>query len=237
MSRRATPIVLTVEERSELQRRVRARTSSQQAAQRARIVLRAAEGARNIDIAAELGIARHTVQQWRDRFAAGRLAGWRTARITRRHGSTAPSGRPGSWWWPASRRPSWAGRARPTGRCAIWRSTWASIPSWASGARARARWARSSRRPTSAWSGFDSWMEERDPDFVRKAVEIIELELHPPTDGPTFCVDEKTGHRRAPPGRPEPARRARPTRPPRVRVRAQRHRRPAGGVLRSATAR
>jgi len=36
-------------------------------------------------------------------------------------------------------------------------------------------------------------MEERDPDFVRKAVEIIELELDPPTDGPTFCVDEKTG--------------------------------------------
>src|SRR5215203_7431919 len=75
MSRRATPIVLTIEEQRELQRRVRARTSSQQAAQRARIVLRAAEGARNIDIAEELGIARHTAQQWRDRFAAARLAG------------------------------------------------------------------------------------------------------------------------------------------------------------------
>jgi DDE superfamily endonuclease len=36
-------------------------------------------------------------------------------------------------------------------------------------------------------------MEERDPDFVPKAVEIIELELHPPDDGPLFCVDEKTG--------------------------------------------
>ena len=36
-------------------------------------------------------------------------------------------------------------------------------------------------------------MEERDPDFVPKAVEIIELELNPPTDGPTFCIDEKTG--------------------------------------------
>src|SRR4051812_50228229 len=67
--------MLTVEERSELQRRARARTSSQQAAQRARIVLRAAEGARNIDSAAELGIARHTVQQWRDRFSAARGGG------------------------------------------------------------------------------------------------------------------------------------------------------------------
>lgn len=36
-------------------------------------------------------------------------------------------------------------------------------------------------------------MEQRDPDFVVKAVEIIALQLHPPTDGPTVCVDEKTG--------------------------------------------
>jgi transposase len=28
---------------------------------------------------------------------------------------------------------------------------------------------------------------------VAKAVEIIELQLHPPADGPVFCVDEKTG--------------------------------------------
>jgi hypothetical protein len=57
-------------------------------------------------------------------------------------------------------------------------------------------------------------MDERDPDFVRKAVEIIELELDPPTDGPTFCVDEKTGigvRRPAAPSQPvrpgQPARR------------------------------
>jgi transposase len=36
-------------------------------------------------------------------------------------------------------------------------------------------------------------MAERDPDFAAKAVAIIELELDPPTDGPTFCVDEKPG--------------------------------------------
>ena len=36
-------------------------------------------------------------------------------------------------------------------------------------------------------------MAERDPGFVAKAVAIIELQLQPPTDGPTFRVDEKTG--------------------------------------------
>ena len=36
-------------------------------------------------------------------------------------------------------------------------------------------------------------MDERDPDFVPKAVGIIELLLDPPPDGPLFCVDEKPG--------------------------------------------
>jgi transposase len=75
MPRHATPISLTEPERTELERRVRARTSRQQDALRARIVLRAAAGATNSAIAAEVGIARHTVQHWRDRFAADRLAG------------------------------------------------------------------------------------------------------------------------------------------------------------------
>jgi transposase len=60
-----------------LERIVRARTSSQQQARRAQIVLRAADGASNTAIAAAVGLARHTVQHWRDRFATERLAGLR----------------------------------------------------------------------------------------------------------------------------------------------------------------
>jgi transposase len=36
-------------------------------------------------------------------------------------------------------------------------------------------------------------MAERDPAFLPKAIEIIDLQLHPPPDGPTYCVDEDTG--------------------------------------------
>lgn len=75
MSRHATPIVLREDERIELERRVRARTSSQQSALRARIVLAAAEGRQNKDIASDLDIARGTARQWRDRFAKSRLEG------------------------------------------------------------------------------------------------------------------------------------------------------------------
>lgn len=66
---------------------------------------------------------------------------------------------------------------------------------------------------TCAWTAFDSWMEERDPDVVPKAVGVIELELHPPTDGPPFCVDEKTGSGvRCPRARGQPAAPGRPAR-------------------------
>ncbi len=56
-------------------------------------------------------------------------------------------------------------------------------------------------------------MQERDPNFVAKAVEIIELELNPPTDGPTFCVDVKTGIGVREPAAPsQPVAPGRPTR-------------------------
>jgi transposase len=75
MGRHAQVVELTTAERDELDRRVRARTGSQQAALRARIVLLAVGGAGNTAIAAELGIVRHTAQHWRDRFVAERLDG------------------------------------------------------------------------------------------------------------------------------------------------------------------
>jgi transposase len=75
MGRHAQTIELSGAEREELERRVRARTSSQQAALRARIVLQAAAGDSNTAISGALGIARHTAQHWRTRFVAQRLAG------------------------------------------------------------------------------------------------------------------------------------------------------------------
>src|SRR5256714_4932400 len=79
MSRTACPIVLNPDERAQLERIVRARTSPQQLARRAEIVLRAADGASNTAIATAVGVARHTVQHWRDRLSPGPLGGVRGA--------------------------------------------------------------------------------------------------------------------------------------------------------------
>ena len=75
MPRRAPSVVLTPQERSELDRRVHARTGSQQDALRARIVLLAADGLDTTAIATTLGIARGTARSWRARFVAAGLAG------------------------------------------------------------------------------------------------------------------------------------------------------------------
>lgn len=75
MPRRAPTVVLTAAARVELDRRVRARTSRQQEALRARIVLLAADGLDTTAIASTLGIARGTARSWRARFVAAGLAG------------------------------------------------------------------------------------------------------------------------------------------------------------------
>ena len=75
MGRHAQGLELTAAEHDELERRVRARTSSQQAALRARIVLLTADGVSNTAIAASLAITRQTAQHWRNRFVTQRLEG------------------------------------------------------------------------------------------------------------------------------------------------------------------
>ena len=176
MGRHAPQLDLTAAERDELERRIRARTSSQQAALLARVVLRAAAGESRTAIAAALGIARHTAQHWRDRFRAERLDGLSDRPHHPPPRRYEPQSRRRSSRLPVRSRPTWDGEGKAIGRSLIWRPTLASIRSWGWGHPRRARSARFSRRLLAAWTVFASWMEERDPQFVEKAVAIIGLE-------------------------------------------------------------
>jgi transposase len=71
----APQLVVSPSERAVLDRLVRARTSEQRLAQRAGIVVRAADGVANKRIAAELGVNLMTVLLWRRRFERDRLVG------------------------------------------------------------------------------------------------------------------------------------------------------------------
>ena len=71
----AAEIVLTDEERSELKKPARSKRTSVRLAQRALIVLLAADGMQNKDIAEKLGVGRVQVSRWRERYAKSRFAG------------------------------------------------------------------------------------------------------------------------------------------------------------------
>ena len=71
----AAAIDLSAEEERELRAVLRTPSASQQQAMRARIVLRAAEGATNTQIAAEVGVSLPTVGLWRRSFCERGLDG------------------------------------------------------------------------------------------------------------------------------------------------------------------
>jgi transposase len=73
-------VEITDEQRGELERRVRAHTSSQREAKRARIILLAADGVPGRQIAARVGISEEYVATWRRRFAEEGVDGLRDQR-------------------------------------------------------------------------------------------------------------------------------------------------------------
>jgi transposase len=75
MGKRAVAIDLTESERREPESLGSRRKTAQGLAQRARIVLLAAEGAENRDISLRVGAAPNTVGNWRRRFAERRIDG------------------------------------------------------------------------------------------------------------------------------------------------------------------
>lgn len=70
MPKRATAICLSEKEQEELTRLTKRHRSEQQVVLRARIILAAAQGSSNIQIARDLGINVDTVRLWRDRWAS-----------------------------------------------------------------------------------------------------------------------------------------------------------------------
>ena len=75
MARPVSSIDLTPEEKANLRRRIGSPTSSQRDAMRARIVLLRAEGRREEDVAARVGVSINTVSLWSSRFAEKGLEG------------------------------------------------------------------------------------------------------------------------------------------------------------------
>ena len=96
-------IVLTEKEREELERRSRAYTDPYWRVTRAKIVLMAAQGLTNVEIAVRLDTSPQVVHRWRKRFFECRLAGLEDLpRSGRPRGLFPPRSTPRSKPWRAS---------------------------------------------------------------------------------------------------------------------------------------
>ena len=174
-----SPIELSAAERAQLESWTRRRTSAQALALRARIVLLAADGLNNIEVAARLGVARNTVAKWRTRFLAHRLDGL----------SDEP--RPG--------RPRTVSDEQVE---AVVIKTLETTPKdathWSTRSMARELGLTQSA-VLRIWKAFglqphrqDTWKLSKDPLFIEKVRDVVGLYLNPPERAVVLCVDEKS---------------------------------------------
>jgi transposase len=178
-SPRAAEIVLTDDERAELEGWTRRRTSAAGLALRARIVLAAADGGTNVEVAERLELDRSTIRKWRNRFAEYRCDG------------LLDEPRPG--------RPRVVGDERIKELItATLETTPPDATHWSTRSMAE-HLGLSQSMVSRVWRAFglaphkqDSWKLSKDPLFVEKVRDVVGLYLDPPERAVVLCVDEKT---------------------------------------------
>jgi len=192
---RRSRIRLLAAERAELERRVAARTASQQDAYRAQIILRVAAGQTDAAIAQDMGLSERTVWLWRHRFATQRLDGLKDRPKCppprQYHADIQARLLVLACQKPAEVDPSRAGQTHWSIKDLA--QYVAAHPELGLGSPSKSTIGVILKRHQVRLDRLDTWMNDRDPEFATTAVAIIELLLNPPTDGPLFCVDEKPG--------------------------------------------
>jgi transposase len=180
MARTAMPVTLPEAEQTQLNQWVRAQYTPQQVVLRSRIVLLAAEGMQDLEIAQELSINRHTAGLWRRRYCQEGLdAIWQIA-----------AGR--------GRKPTYTDRKVGT----IVKATLETKPKgqthWSCRAMARAKKV-SPSTVNRIWQDYNlkphrhrTFKLSRDVQFLEKLTDVVGLYLNPPDKSLVLCVDEKS---------------------------------------------
>src|SRR5919112_1878839 len=174
----AVVIELSEGERARLESWARRRTSAQALALRSRIVLLAAEGLNNSDIAERLGVHRPMVRKWRGRFAEHRLDGL----------TDEP-------------RPGQPRKITDEQVEEVIVKTLETVPKDATHWSTRAMAREVGLTQTAVhriWKAFglqphrsETWKLSRDPLFIDKVRDVVGLYLNPPERAIVLCVDEK----------------------------------------------
>ena len=176
----AVEIILSDDERAQLESWERPRTSAQALAERSRIVLAAAEGLKNTEIAERLGVGRETVTKWRNRFAVDRLDGLSDeprpgqprkitdAKVEEVITKTLESAPRDATHWSTRSMAREVGLSQ-TAISQIWR---------ASGLQPHRQ---------------GSWKLSKDPLFIEKVRDVVGLYMNPPERAVVLCVEPDPG--------------------------------------------
>jgi transposase len=176
----ACSITLDDRERSALEQKARGRRTPARLVTRAKIVLLAAQGWLNKDIALEVGVGRDTVGRWRTRFVEGRLAGiekdaprggrkpTKRNRVARRIIETTTSKKPeDATHWSTRTLGEYLGVSRSM---------------------VQRVWKANGLKPYRV----KTFKLSNDKCFVEKMTDVIGLYLNPPEHALVLCADEKT---------------------------------------------
>ena len=174
----AAALVLRAGDRPRLEAVLRSATVAAGVAQRARIVLLAAEGVANYEIAERVGVTRPTVNLWRNRYAERGLAGLDGVRPPGRPRSVDRARVVAATLTPPPKSlgvTHWSSRLLGD-RLGIEHSTVASI------------WKEYGVRP---WRS-ETFKFSTDPELEAKVIDVVGLYLAPPENAVVLCVDEKS---------------------------------------------
>lgn len=174
----APQIDLTEEELATLKRWSRGRKTPARLVRRAQIVLLAAEGKDNQEIAAELGIERTIVGRWRRRFAAQGLAGIE---------KDAPRGGRKADTKLAQKIVEYTTQRQPS-NATHWSTNTLAKELGVSQSRVSRVWRANGLKPHLV----RTFKVSNDPQFVEKLIDVVGLYLNPPEKALVFCADEKS---------------------------------------------
>ena len=172
-------ITLTNTEFDFLTQTARSRTVRAEDARRARLILMLAEGDSWDEVCDKLDCARGFIARWRKRFLDERLAGM----YSRHRGQTAKRLTP-----QLEARILKATQKDPTDGSTHWSTRRLAETLGISHMMVARVWKKHGLKP----HRLEGYICSNDPDFERKAADIIGLYVNPPAHAAVFCVDEKT---------------------------------------------
>ena len=180
MNHPAKGLSLTDEDRRILEGWVRAHSTSQQVVKRARIILLAAEGMTNSDIAREVGFSRPTVIEWRKRFLAEGV-------------DTLTKIRPGRGAKPKYTKEKIQQIVEATlhtkpKNATHWSCRTMAKEQGVSASTIHKIWKAHGLQP----HRVETFKLSKDPKFEEKLTDVVGLYMNPPEKAVVLCVDEKT---------------------------------------------